>query len=340
METAKEKRRWYAGILSTVSNAAGFVMQFGIFLIGAVLALKGQITIGTVLVFVNLCNYLIAPIQVVPEHWASRKAARGLVEKLEKLTKENATPDGDETLSVFKDCILLKDFSFGYEPEKMVLHNINTVFEKGKSYAVVGPSGSGKTTLLNLLVGTYRKYIGSLTLDNKQIKNLSADSLYNLIGMINQNVFIFDDTIRANITMFSDFSKEQVDKAIGLAGLDSVIKEHGEDYRCGENGSALSGGERQRIAIARCLLKGTDILLVDEATSSLDNETAQYISNSILDLQGMTRIVVTHRLDANLLVRFDNILMLNNGILCEQGDFKELMEKRGHFYALFTVSND
>lgn len=339
VEAAKEQRRWYAGILSVVSNAAGFIMQFGIFLIGAVLALQGHITIGTVLVFVNLCNYLISPIQIVPEHWASRKAAKGLVEKLENLTEESAGDGGKATLPELQKGIALRDLCFAYEPGKLVLRGVSTVFEKGKSYAVVGASGSGKTTLLNLIMGTCREYEGSLTLDDAEVRDLAAGCVYDLVSMIGQNVFVFDDTIRANITMFADFPKERVDRAIRLAGLEPIIRERSEGYRCGENGRSLSGGERQRISIARSLLKGAQVLLVDEATSALDNETAQYISSAILGLQGLTRIVVTHRLDAALLERYDSILVLKNGCLCEQGTFQELMSKKGQFYALFTVSN-
>lgn len=338
-EVAKEQRRRYGGALSVVSNAAGFVMQFGIFLIGAMLAMGGHITIGTVLVFVNLCNSLITPIQVVPEHWASRKAAKGLVEKLEALSQKNTESGGKETLTSLQKGICFDSLSFGYEPGKPVLQDINTVFEKGKSYAVVGASGSGKSTLLSLLMGAYRDYEGTLAIDGKDLREASAESLYDHISLIGQDVFIFDDTIRSNITMFASFPKEEVDRAIRLAGLGPVIQERGEGCRCGENGGNLSGGERQRISIARSLLKGADVLLVDEATSALDNETAQHISNAILALQGLTRIVVTHRLDPATLARYDKILMLKNGKLCEQGTFTELMEKKGQFYALFMVTN-
>lgn len=339
VETAKEKRRRYAGILSVVSNASGFVMQFGIFLIGAVLAMRGHITIGTVLVFVNLCNSLISPIQVIPEHWASRRAAKGLAEKLGALARENVEEDGKEALLSLQKEIRFQGLSFGYGLDKDVLRDIDAVFEKGKSYAVVGASGSGKTTLLNLLMGAHRDYKGTLAIDGHELRGLSAGSLYDHISLISQDVFIFDDTIRANITMFAAFPREAVDRAIRLAGLDAVIQERGEGYRCGENGVNLSGGERQRISIARSLLKGADVLLVDEATSALDNETAQFISSAILDLQGLTRIVVTHRLDAAMLGRYDKILMLKNGKLCEQGRFEQLMEEKGQFYALFTVTN-
>ena len=188
-------------------------------------------------------------------------------------------------------------------------------------------------------MGYYRDYRGTVAIDGDDIKSFSADSIYDLMSLIDQKVFLFDDTIRNNITMFAPFSDEDVNRAIKLAGLDEVIRKRCEDYRCGENGNTLSGGERQRIAIARSLLKGSSVLLVDEATASLDNETARYVSSAILALKELTRIVVTHRLDESILKQYDGIVMLKNGIACEIGTFKELMEKRGQFYSLYMVAN-
>ena len=157
-------------------------------------------------------------------------------------------------------------------------------------------------------------------------------------AVVQQNVFIFNASIRDNITMFSDFPKEEVDRAIELSGLSGLIAARGEDYLCGENGSGLSGGERQRISIARSLLKKSRVLLVDEATAALDARTAFQVSNAILDLNGLTRIVVTHSLEENLLKRYDCVLSLKNGSITEAGSFDELMEKKGYFYSLYTVS--
>jgi len=339
LEAAKRKRRCYAGFLNAAAQASAVIVQFSIFLIGAVFAMKGHITVGAVLVFVNLCNFINQPIQAVPEYLANRKAAMELINKLAGLLEENAEAVGRPAPGKLREGIDFRNLTFGYEKDKPVLHDFCCHFEKGKSYAVVGASGSGKSTLLNLLMGMYRDYEGSLTLDGEEVRGLSADSLYDLISLIGQNVFLFDDTIRNNITMFSPFSDDAVESSIRLAGLEQVIGERGADYRCGENGVHLSGGERQRISIARSLLKGSSVMLVDEATSALDNETAKRISTAILDLKDISRIVVTHRLDASILRRYDGILMLKNGTVCEQGSFDELMEKKGQFYALYTISN-
>ena len=138
--------------------------------------------------------------------------------------------------------------------------------------------------------------------------------------------------------MFRSFNEEAIRRAIRLSGLESLVNEKGEDYICGENGANLSGGEKQRISIARSLLRDAKVLLVDEATSSLDAATAAQVTEAILSLDHMTRIVVTHSMDGEILGKFDRILALRNGRAEETGTFTELMEKKGYFYSLYTVS--
>ena len=137
--------------------------------------------------------------------------------------------------------------------------------------------------------------------------------------------------------MFRDFPEDKVQQAVMRANLDELIKERGEDYLCGENGSGLSGGEKQRISIARSLLKDSSVLLADEITAALDSQTAYKVSSDILDLTGLTRIVVTHSLDEKLMKRYDKILVMKNGRIEEQGTFDELMARQKYFHALFTV---
>ena len=234
--------------------------------------------------------------------------------------------------------IRLEDVSFGYESGTDVLHHISAEFEAGKAYAVVGGSGSGKSTLLNLLMGGSADYRGSITLGGTELREVSTESLYEIMSVIQQNVFVFNASIRDNVSMFRDFPQEELDEAIRRAHLNELIEARGDGYLCGENGCGLSGGEKQRVSIARSLLKRSSVLLVDEATAALDAETAAQVSGDILDLDGVTRIVVTHTLTEALLRRYDAIYVLKNGEVVESGAFDALMEKRGYFYALFTVS--
>ena len=213
-------------------------------------------------------------------------------------------------------------------------------FEAGKSYAIVGASGSGKSTLLNLLQGHFDGYEGKVIMGGKELKDVDTDSIFDVVSVIQQNVFIFDDTIRQNICLFKEFPADAVESAAERAGLKELIEEKGWDYACGEGGCHLSGGEKQRISIARSLLKQSQVLLADEATSALDTETAEGVTNAILDIDGITRLVVTHKLEEKTLSRFDDIVVMRNGYVAEKGNFDELMGQKGYFYSLYQVSRE
>lgn len=326
-------------LVELLSSMAGVMVQFGVMLIGAWLALTGTgLSAGAVLIFVQLLNYVLNPIGRIPQAIAGIRASRALIQKIADALEENIRQDGAVEKKELTQGITLQGVGFAYEPEKPVLRDVDFTFEAGKSYAIVGASGSGKSTLLNLLMAAHCGYSGEICYDDTELKTIRGESLYEMVSLVQQNVFIFNASIRDNITMFSQFPKEEVDRAIALSGLSALIAERGEDYLCGENGSGLSGGEKQRISIARSLLKKSRVLLVDEATAALDAQTAFQVSSAILDLTGMTRIVITHGLDENLLRRYDCVLTLKNGSIAESGSFDALMEHRGYFYSLYTVS--
>ena len=212
--------------------------------------------------------------------------------------------------------------------------------QKGEKIAIVGMSGSGKSTLLNLLLRFYDVTSGHISIDNQDIQAISAESLYNLMTIVQQDVYIFDDTLRANITLNQSFTDEEINQAVQQSGLESYVLENesGLQTLCGENGSNLSGGQKQRLSIARALIRKTPILLLDEATSSLDNQVTTEIENSILDIQDLTALVVTHKLNENILKRYDRILFMKAGVIVEDGSFGDLMDRRGEFYKLFKLS--
>lgn len=339
-EEAKKNKRRTEQLISLLANDAGIIAQMGIFLAGAWLAISGKgVTAGVVIVFVQLMNYILNPISQVPLLWSNRKAAIALMEKLSDALSENVREEGREKLNGFSEKIEVKDLTYGYEPESHVLKDLDVQFDAGKSYAIVGGSGSGKSTLLNLLMGSSSNYQGEICIDGVSIKNIESESLYQLMTSVQQDVFVFNDTIRNNVTMFHEFSDKEVTLALERSGLSEFIEKRGEDFVCGENGANLSGGERQRISIARALLRKSPILLVDEATAALDAATARAVSFSILNLVGMTRIVVTHRLEEAILRRYDKILVMKNGTICEQGNFDTLMQQKGQFYSLFQIAH-
>ena len=339
LEGEKFSRRRIKILVGMIGSVAGVLAQLGVFLIGAYLALADRgLTPGIVIAFVNLMNFMIEPVAELPGLLASRKAARGLISKLAAVLEKNPAPAGNTELPRLEKGIRLQNLSFGYDANKEVLHNLTAEFEAGKAYAVVGSSGSGKSTLLSLLMASGTDYRGEILFDGTELRSISSESLYELISNIQQNVFVFNASIRDNVTMFRSFPRGEIDDAIAHAHLSGLIEERGENYLCGENGKGLSGGEKQRISIARSLLKRSSVLLADEATAALDAETAYQVTSDILDLDGVTRIVVTHALNEALLRRYDGLLVLKDGRIEECGSFDELMENRGYFHALFTVA--
>ena len=326
--------------VSYASSIAGGLLQFGVFFVAAALAVagKGGITAGTALVFVQLLNYVLAPIEAFPTFYAGRKSAFGLIDKLAEALNKNIPDEGEAIEPKLTEGIEIRNLNFAYEEGKTVLREVDMQMRSGGCYALVGGSGSGKSTILNLLMASSNNYGGEIRYDGKELKNISASSLYDLVSIIQQNVFVFNSTIRDNITMFSDFPEEEIDRAVRLSGLKKLVDEKGADYLCGENGSGLSGGERQRISIARALLRKTPVLFVDEATAALDAETSFEVLDAILKLDGYTRVIVTHDLDENILRRCSGLYALKNGVVAEHGSFDELMERKGYFYSLFTVS--
>lgn len=339
LEHEKFTGRRIKTLVGMIGAVTGIFAQLGVFIAGVYLSMKGgSMTPGAVVLFVNLMNFIISPIAELPGLLACRKAALGLVDKLAAALERSSSREGSETLNKLEHGIRLENVSFAYEPGKTVLHGINAEFEAGKAYALVGGSGSGKSTLLNLLMAAETNYSGHILADGIELSDISAESLYGTMAAIQQNVFVFNASIKDNVSMFRDFPKTEMDEAIARAHLGALIRERGEDYLCGENGSGLSGGEKQRISIARSLLKKSSVLLADEVTAALDAQTAHRVSSDILDLQGITRIVVTHTLEESLLRRYDKIFVLRGGRIEEAGSFADLMANKGYFYALFTVA--
>lgn len=326
-------------ILQNIGGAAGKLALFGIFFTGALLAVNGAgISAGVVLAFVQLMEFSGDALGSIPQIWANRRAADVLIDKLAGMLSADTGQRGGEQPATLQKVISVDQLKFAYEPGKPVLKGISCRFEAGGKYAVLGSSGSGKSTLLELLQGTLRGYEGSICFDGRELKDCFQDSMYDLISVIQQQVFIFNRSVRDNVTMFREFPDQKVQWAVHQAGLDTLAAEKGLDYLCGENGNLLSGGERQRISIARSLLRESPVLLADEATASLDPATAGEVMESILEMEGLTRIIITHRLEERILRLYDKILVLKNGDLEESGAFEELMAQKGYFYSLFTIS--
>lgn len=340
LEQQKCTRLKLQTLLDSAGSFTGIAAQLGVFLLGIWLALTGKgVTPGIVIAFVNLMNFIVDPIAVLPGLLAAQKAALALVQKLaDSLAAETAQSGGQDLPRLAKQ-IELKQVSYAYTADKPVLRDLSITLQAGKAYTVVGASGGGKSTLLHLLHAPDENTHGQVLFDGVDIHSLSSESLNRLVSIVQQNVFVFNASIWDNITMFRNFPQAVVQDAIRRAHLEELVARRGLDALCGEGGSDLSGGEKQRIAIARSLLKQASILLADEATAALDPQTAHEISRDILSLTGITRVVVTHRLEASLLQCYDEILVLKDGRIAETGTFAELVQRGSYFSAMYKLAH-
>jgi len=307
-----------------------------LFMGGGILVLKKIVTIGTIMACFELISIITAPMTMFFTNINERRASYAIIEKLYNalfFINEEKNENKKKFQSI--DNVEIKNLSFAYSDGRQILYDINFRIEKGKKYALVGNSGSGKSTLFQLLQGFYNDYSGSILINGEELKNIDNSFLNEKIAIMQQNVFIFNATVQENISLFSDVSKNKLDDVINKSGLKDFLDTHGYDYFCGENGKSLSGGEKQRISIARCLLKQFDLLLFDEGTSSLDKITSDEIESTISSLEN-TCIVITHRLDIELLKKYDSVIVLENGCITESGDVMELLENKGSFYKLYN----
>ena len=325
-----------ANIISQLSGMIVFLVAFGG---GMYLVFNGYTTIGSVTAIVQLVNFVVMPLNEIGMGMSKFREGQATLNAFE--LKDVTGLQTGETKEYFDDVISFSNIDFSYpNTEEKIFNHLSLKIQKGEKIAIVGMSGSGKSTLLNLLLRFYDVTSGYILIDNQDIQAISAESLYNLMTIVQQNVYIFDDTLRANITLNQFFTDEEIKQAVQQSGLESYVLENesGLQALCGENGSNLSGGQKQRVSIARALIRKTPILLLDEATSSLDNQVTTEIESSILDIQNLTALVVTHKLNENILKRYDRILFMKAGVIVEDGSFSDLMDRRGEFYKLFELS--
>ena len=325
-----------ANVISQLSGMIVFLVAFGG---GMYLVFNGYTTIGSVTAIVQLVNFVVMPLNEIGMGMSKFREGQATLNAFE--VKDVTGLQTGETKEYFDDVISFSNIDFSYpNAEEKIFNHLSLKIQKGEKIAIVGMSGSGKSTLLNLLLRFYDVTSGHISIDNQDIQAISAESLYNLMTIVQQDVYIFDDTLRANITLNQFFTDEEIKQAVQQSGLESYVLENesGLQTLCGENGSNLSGGQKQRLSIARALIRKTPILLLDEATSSLDNQVTTEIEKSILDIQDLTALVVTHKLNENILKRYDRILFMKAGVIVEDGSFCDLMDRRGEFYKLFELS--
>ena len=342
VENSKRKCSILEAIIKGFSLAFSVTIYLGVLILGGYLMYKKSISVGTAIIIIQLSTHIVGPVKTSISLINQIKSVSLIGKKVQDILNVNNESEESEEIKNFSDCIDIENLNFSYTKERNALKNVNLKFERNKKYAIVGESGCGKSTLIKLIMRYYNEYEGKITIDNKDLNKIYSSDLYKTISMIQQNVFMFDDSIKENIRLFSNYSDESVIESCKRSGIMGLINrlEDGIDSLVGENGNKLSGGEKQRIAIARALINETKILILDESTSALDNETAYNLEKSLLNLENLTMIVVTHKLIKNLLTNYDEIIVMKDGMVIEKGSFEELIDIKGYFYSLYYIQNE
>jgi ABC-type multidrug transport system fused ATPase/permease subunit len=306
---------------STISEVSGLMIFLVAFGGGMIMSAKGTLSVGSVTAIVQLVNFVVMPINQLGLQNSRYQGAKALLNSLTVfLRKETSSITSGSHQNHFTQAIGFTNVSFRYpETKKQVLTNVNCRLLANHNYAIIGNSGSGKTTIFNLLLKLFSPDQGKITIDGNDLNSISAKWWYSQVAVVQQEVFIFNDSIKYNVTLGHLYSDQQIVQALQEAGLGEFLATVNGDlnYNCGENGKNLSGGQRQRISIARAFIQEKSIILLDEATSALDNKLSNEIEQTLLAKTKITVIVITHKTSVVNLARFDKVFRLVNKKLIE-----------------------
>lgn len=317
------------------------VFNVVVLLAGGLFLYSGKINFGDYTAFIVSVNIFISPVKTLIEFMEQyQNGVTGFERFTEILDQEPEKDcDGAKDIGKVNGEIELKNVTYGYGDDKDVLRNINLKIKKGETFALVGPSGGGKTTICHLIPRFYNVEDGEILIDGKEIHSVTMESLRRNIGIVQQDVYLFNASIKENIMYGKlDATDDEVIEAAKRANIHDTIMDmpNGYDTIIGERGVRLSGGQKQRLSIARVFLKNPPILILDEATSALDNTTEILIQNSLDELcKGRTTIVVAHRLST--IKNADEIAVISNGTVIEQGRHNELINKGGMYKELYNL---
>lgn len=321
-----------------IFSTVGIALVMGV---GGTLALNGVITIGTIVTFLGYVRRFFQPVRMIGMLYAQLQTAIAAAERIFTLLDEQPkvldAPDA-QPLPPVEGHIVFDNVTFGYKADEPVLRDVSFEAKPGQMVAIVGPTGAGKTTMVNLLMRFYDVDGGSILVDGHDIRTVTQDSLRRQMGMVLQDTFLFSGTIMDNIRYGRlDATDEEVIAAAKTAGADAFILRQQDGYatELGERGASLSQGQRQLIAIARAILADPRILILDEATSSVDTRTERVIQAALARLmQNRTSIVIAHRLST--IRDADQVLVLRQGQIIERGTHKSLLAAKGFYYDLYA----
>ena len=317
------------------------VFNVVVLIAGGLFLYAGQIRLGDYSAFIVSINMFIGPVMTLINFMEQFENGITGFERFCEIMDAEPEADGPDAVDIGKleGRIEFRDVNYAYDEDKNVLRHVNLTIEKGEKFALVGPSGGGKTTICHLIPHFYDVVSGEILLDGREIHTITRDSLRRNIGIVQQDIYLFNDSMKENIRYGKlDATDEEIIEAAKRANIHDYIMSlpHGYDTQIGERGVRLSGGQKQRLSIARVFLKNPPLLILDEATSALDNTTEILIQQALDELcRGRTTLVVAHRLST--IKNADEIAVVDDGSIKEQGTHEELMEKHGIYYDLYQL---
>lgn len=298
--------------------------------------LKTNLSVGAVVTVIALIGKAYEPIAIFNVEYVDYKLNKVAVNKYIDFlnAKDDSSLDSGKKIKSLTGKIEFKDVSFGYN-ENQLIKDLSFIIKPHSVIALVGESGSGKSTIIKLLLGLLKKQSGQILIDSEELDSLNLDSYYDYVTYVSQEVSIFDGTLRENIVFDKNISDDEILKVLKLVCLEKFYEklEHGLDTELGEKGIKISGGEKQRIVLARLFFDSSKIIVLDEATSAMDNITEKEVMENIIkNLTEKTILIVAHRLDT--IKNADLIYALKDGVIIEQGKYEELLKKNGYFAKL------
>lgn len=319
----KQKQMNMLGQWNTITDS--LMVQFLstlLYILGANLVFDLQLSVGSVFAFITYSSYVTGPISAILNIGYLLSGIIPSTKRYYAFMDLEEETDNGETAALCPDDLKLQQVSFAYEKEKYVLKDVDILFAKGSKTAIIGRNGSGKTTIINLLTRMYEPTSGKIMLGTEDISELPLPEYRNMVSVVSQQIYLFNDTIRNNICLYKRVDDVIVEEACKDSGLEDFIKEVSLDYVVGQNGAMLSGGQKQKIALARALIHDKPIVIFDEATSNTDAYSEQQI-NGLLDtkLKEKTVIVITHKKE--ILNKVDQIVVLKEGVVIDNGTYDE-----------------
>lgn len=300
--------------------------------------LKSDLSVGAVVTVISLLGKAYEPIAIFNVEYVDYKLNKITVNKYISLLeiKDDEYLENGKMLNLVKGDIEFKNLSYSYNSEKEIIHNLSFKINSNSSVALVGESGSGKSTIIKLIMGLLKYNKGEILIDKNNLCDLNLNSFYENVSYVSQEAPIFDGTLRENLVFDKNISDDEILKVIDLVCLNKFYSklENGLESELGEKGIRMSGGERQRVALARLFFDKSKIIILDEATSAMDNITEKKVMKNIVKhLKNKTIIIIAHRLET--IKDVDTIFVLSDGTIVEQGGYKELLEKNGYFTELY-----